>query len=292
MTAITSCATSVTWEETVWQGEPAWASVQNKISAIVSVARARLIYLGKMDGSFNLLNAPVPQVHADKGNPWPNQGGHRFWLGPQSRWAWPPPADWEYSAAQSIRAQGAVLSLEHTHTNPGYPAVIREYAWENNRLRCTATWQDNGRPFFGIHIVAVDTPFIITARLEKTEAAPAGLVAAQMVAPEAPIVLPHPAINVSDHHAVIRAGARTAKLGFMPQPLTIDRLQGWKLSVLPGPASVTTSESPDHGYITQVWVGDSAHAIAELEQLTPYLKGDTSGRCTSTIYLEASPPAP
>jgi hypothetical protein len=40
-----------------------------------------------------------------------------------------------------------------------------------------------------------------------------------------------------------------------------------------------------------VWVGDKTNDIAELEQLTPQLKGDASGNCSSTIYIVATPPA-
>lgn len=60
--------------------------------------------------------------------------------------------------------------------------------------------------------------------------------------------------------------------------------------MLPGPSSVATRTCPDQGYLSQVWVGDKTHDLAELEQLTPQLKGDASGNCSSTIYIEATAP--
>ena len=287
---MTSNTTTTTWVKTAWQGETAWTSSQGNVQAIVSEARSRLIYLGAKNGLLNLLNAPWPQVLPDKNNPWPNQGGHRFWLGPQSRWSWPPLTEWEYSAVQTATAKNGVLMLLQSRLNLDYPAITREYAWESNRLRCTAHWQDDGRGYFGLHVVPVNTPFEATARLEKTDAAPAGLVVAQMVDPEGPIRLPHPSITIQAGHATVRSDIKTVKLGFAPQPLTTGRPQRWSLSLLPGPCSVTTDTSPDHGYLSQIWVGDKTNDFAELEQLTPYLKGDASGRCSSTIYLEAAPP--
>ena len=291
MTTVASPANTPTWEKTVWQDEPAWISSQGAVRAVVTEARTRLIFLGDITGSFNLLNAPWPQVHPDKTNPWPNQGGHRFWLGPQSRWVWPPPSEWEYLASHDTSSASGVLTLHHAHVDPAYPAITREYAWEGNRLRCTASWSDDGQACFGIHVVAVNTPFAVTARLKKTPTAPAGLVVAQMAEPEAPIHLPHPSITITDKNATVHGGIKSIKPGFWPQPLTIERLYGWKLSVQPGPHTTATSESPDHGYLSQIWVGDTIHDLAELEQLTPYLKGDANGRCSSSIYLEATPPS-
>jgi len=292
MTAPASIENTATWEKTVWQGESAWISSQGRVRAVVSEARTRLIYLGAKDGSFNLLSAPCPLVHPDSNNPWPNQGGHRFWLGPQSRWIWPPPKEWEYSASLDTLAGASGLTLRHAQINSIYPAITREYAWEGDRLRCTVRWPDDGRAYFGIHVVAINTPFNATARLRKTLVVPAGLVVAQIIEPEAPIHLPRPAITIENDHATVQGGIETIKLGFASQPLTIERPHGWKLSVQPGPSTAATNESPDHGYLSQIWVGDATHDLAELEQLTPYLKGDANGHCSSTIYLEATPPNP
>ena len=288
MTSIASFATITTWEKSKWQGESAWISVNDGVRAVVSEARSRLIYLGAADGSFNLLNAPLPLLRPSPDNPWPNQGGHRFWLGPQHRWIWPPPTEWEYAPTQVATAKNGVLTLYHAHINKDYPALAREYAWEGCRLRCTVRWKDDGREYFGLHVVAVNTPFAITTRLQKSQDVPAGLVVARMVDPEKPIKLPHPSITIDGDTATVRGEIQSVKLGFTPQSLTIDRPHGWKLSVLPGPATVATADAPDQGYLSQVWVGDKIHDLAELEQLTPVLKGDASGQCSSTIYIEAT----
>jgi hypothetical protein len=291
VTSTFAVVSTATWEKSEWQGEPAWVSSQGAVRAVVTEQRSRLIYLGSIDGSFNLLNAPSPQVLPGKNNPWPNQGGHRFWLGPQSRWNWPPLTEWEYAAVQDASSADGVLTLHHAHVNKDYPAITREYAWEGSRLRCTARWRDNGQHYFGLHVVAVNAPFAISARLEKTKDAPVGLVAARMVNPEPPIQLPHPSIEIKGDSALVRSGIKKVKLGFSLQSLSIDRPQGWKLSVLPGPSTVATSDVADQGYLSQVWVGDASNDLAELEQLTPYLKGDASGNCSSTIYIEATTPA-
>jgi hypothetical protein len=248
-----------------------------------------LIYLGTSDGSINLLNAPQARVLSDDGIS--NQGGHRFWLGPQHHWIWPPPTEWEYSPAMSCSVDCGVLIVKHARIDPAYPALTREYAWEGRRLRCTVRWNDEGQRYFGMHVIAVDTPFAITARLAPSEAAPAGLVLARMVDPEPAIQLPHPAILLNDGHATVRAGMRVVKLGFVPQPLTIGRPDGWSLSMHPGPCGGTSGESPDHAYLSQVWVGDDSSDFAEIEQITPFLSAERSGQCFSTIFIEAHPPA-
>jgi hypothetical protein len=285
---MTSFESSAVWSRTIWRGETAWSSECGGIGAIVSEARSRLIHLGAPDGSCNLLNAPWPRVSPDENNPWPNHGGHRFWLGPQHRWGWPPPSEWEYAPAMEALVDGAVLSLHHARIDPAYPALAREYAWEGNRLRCTARWADDGRPYFGMHVVAVDAPFAITARLGPCAAFPSGLVAARMADPVVPLQLPHPAISMDEGLATVQAGIREVKLGFVPQSLTLERAGGWSLSVIPGPCGGIPGEMPDHGYLSQVWVGDGSANFAEIEQVTPLLQGDASGKCSSTIFIEAS----
>lgn len=294
MTLATVLSAATPWEKTAWRGETAWTSTQGGVRAVVTEARERLIYLGASDGSLNLINAPYPQALPTAQNPWPNQGGHRFWLGPQYRWVWPPLQEWEFSAAAAaeVSADGTVLTLRAPHVNPAYPAITRDYAWEGPRLRCTARWQDDGRPYFGLHVVPVDVPFTITARLVAWDEVPAGMVAARMVAAEPPLALPHPAIAVEGDRATLVSLKKKAKIGFAPQALTIDRPHGWKLSVLPGPYEGVALGSADQGYLSQVWVGDPEHDLAELEQLSPYLRGDARGRCASSIYIEAVAPSP
>jgi hypothetical protein len=109
-----------------------------------------------------------------------------------------------------------------------------------------------------------------------------------MVDPEPAIQLPHPSISLIGGHATVRGGIRQVKLGFVPQTLAVERADGWSLSIHPGPFRGTGGASPDHGYLSQVWVGDGSANFAEVEQLTPHLHGDASGTCSSTIFIEAS----
>jgi hypothetical protein len=280
------------WVKVTWRGDAGWTATQGAVRAVVIEERSRLIYLGSLDGEHNLLNATYPQEKATAAAPSPNQGGHRFWLGPQRRWKWPPPKEWEYSPAAQASAAGSVLTLVHAHADPDYPALVREYAWEGKRLRCTARWRDDGRPYFGIHVVPVDVPFVVQARLVKWDEVPEGVVAAQLVDPGPALVLPDPSLSVQGDLATVTSGIKTVKLGFAPQALTIARPNGWTLSVQPGPYEGVALGSPDHGYLSQVWVGSAKFQLAELEQLSPYLRGDANGRCAATIYIEATAPSP
>jgi hypothetical protein len=111
-----------------------------------------------------------------------------------------------------------------------------------------------------------------------------------MVDPEPVLKLPHPSIALSGERATVTSGIKTVKLGFAPQALEIERPHGWRLSVQPGPCEGVVLGAPDHGYLSQVWVGSAGDGLAELEQLTPYLRGDARGRCASTLYIEAVAP--
>lgn len=276
------------WHQTTWRGEPAWCATLADVLAVVSVARARLIYFGAATGTQNLLNAPYPQVLPDAHHPWPNQGGHRFWLGPQKAWVWPPPAHWEYSAAVAVHTHDHVLSLQLPDPGSDYPAITREYAWTDDRLRCTARWQDHGRAFFGMHIVAVDLPFVSRARLTPTPDTPLGLVQVNLDGTARSGFLPHAAVTCEAAHAVVRGGEQVIKLGFTPQPLTVERPGGWRLSLHPGPHEGLVASTPDLNHLSQIWVGGPEHDLAELEQLTPYLRGDAAGCCASSVYLSAA----
>jgi len=275
------------WQKSTWQGEAAWQSDSGACRAIVSEARCRLIYLGPVDGSQNLLCAPATTPQPDAKEMSPNWGGHRFWLGPQKRWVWPALSEWEHARCASAFTKDGVLTLQHEQRNPAYPALTREYAWEDGRLRCTVRWKDDGRPYYGLHVVAVDTPFQITTTLLSWDEVPEGLVEARMEGPVTKGTLPNPAITIEGQKAHLQAGIRRVKTGFFPQPLIVARRAGWTLSMLPGDNQGTPLESPDHGYLTQVWVG-AYEDFAELEQLTPFLKGDENGSCSSTMYLSAS----
>lgn len=277
------------WQETRWRGEPAWTSTCGTVRAIVTEARQRLIYLGCTDGTQNLLNAPPPRPDAQ--DPWANQGGHRFWLGPQKRWVWPPVADWEYSAAQAVQLEHDCLMLQQPRRNPAYPAITREYVWADHQLRCTARWTDPQGAFFGMHVVAVDLPMTSSAQLVRSRDVPLGLVNVEMDHAATEGFLPHPAVTLDRDRVTLQSGAKLLKAGFFSQPLTVERAAGWRLSVLPGPHEGTVGAMPDHGYLSQIWVGGPEYDFAELEQLTPHLRSEHTSTCASTIFLAALPPS-
>lgn len=279
------------WIPTDWQGEAAWISTCGEVRAVVSAARARLIYFGAADGSLNLLSAPVPAVEPADRSDSPNWGGHRFWLGPQKRWVWPPLVEWEHAAAAQVAVQEKVLVVRHERMDAAYPALTREYAWEGSQLRCTVRWRDDGRPYFGMHVVAVNLPFEITARRFVWPEVPEGIVDVQMTGPVLEGMLAHPAIKVQGDQVTLRGGIKSAKVGFVPQRLEIGCAGGWRLAVSPGPHAGVALEAPDKGYLSQVWVGGPDSDLAELEQLTPYLIGGADGMCASTIFIEATAPA-
>jgi hypothetical protein len=291
MMTVSSSLATTTWEKTTWRGEPAWSSTCGAVRAIVSELRSRLLYLGAPDGSLNVINAPYPRVLPNAEQRWPNQGGHRFWLGPQKNWIWPPLAEWEYSSATEVSVTNGVLKLRQPHGDVTYPPITREYTWEDGRLRCTARWPDQGRAYYGMHVIPVDLPFVGSAKLVKTSELPLGMVEVKLEGANTDGFLPHPALSVEGDTVTLRGGQKVIKLGFSPQTLTIDRRGGWKLAVSPGPHQGQVAGVPDHGYVSQIWVGSSEHDLAELEQLTPYLRGDEHGECSSTIYVEAKPPS-
>jgi hypothetical protein len=274
------------WTRQDWNGEPAWSSTHRGAKAIVSETRARLIYFGPEDGSHNLLSAPTPLLRPSATESAPNWGGHRFWLGPQSRWKWPPVSDWEFAAAARVETTGAALVLTHSQTDKRYPALQREYAWEQERLRCTVRWQHTGAPFYGMHVFAIEVPASIDVRLAKWDRVPHGIVGINGDSPNATNPLPHAAATVENDKVRLRSGLATGKFGFFPQILQVAR-GAHTLRVHPGVNQGIEIEAPDFGYLTQVWVGPEKATFAEMEQITPYLlSGDKGGWCASTVYLE------
>ncbi|MFA5263835.1 MAG: hypothetical protein WC378_08400 [Opitutaceae bacterium] len=296
LSSTTLCAGSAStgtsaWNKTTFLNEAAWSSRQGEIMAIVSEVRCRLLYLGAADGSLNLLSAPSPRPIPTTSIPAPNWGGHRFWLGPQKRWVWPPISDWEFAPASSVRAKGAVLIMEHLCTDKNYPALTREYAWEGTRIRCTVRWKDDGRAYYGMHVIAIDVPAEIPVLLKRTEDRPLGLVFVEMNGCKTEGFLPHPAFRDAGGKGTLVSGSpKSFKCGLAPQPLRVARAGGWTLTAHPGPTEGATIGSSDAGYLSQIWVGDSHATFAELEQISPILLGDDSGKCSSTCYIEATAP--
>ena len=276
------------WISTQFIGAPAWEAQCGAVKAVVSEARARLLYFGSVDGSCNLLCCPENTTSSSPGQPTSNWGGHRFWLGPQKRWVWPPLSDWEFSPAASVSSSGGVLHLTHPSTASDYPTITREYAFEAGRLRCTASWKDDARLYYGMHVIAVDVPAAFTFKLSKSQERPAGLVSVLLDGYDTRSLGLHPAFREMNGLGELVSGtSEKAKVGVFPQPLQIRREGGWLLSLHPGPHAGAAVGCSDSGFLSQVWVGDTTCVFAEMEQISPFLAGDGMGQCSSTCYLEA-----
>lgn len=281
------------WTPTQFRGEKAWSSKRGAVLAVISEIRGRLLYLGKEDGSLNLLSAPFPCATPNNKDSSPNWGGHRFWLGPQIRWIWPPLTDWEYSGASKAYCDGDTLKLELPRTNTDYPALTREYRWEGSRLRSTVRWKDDGRAYYGMHVVAVEAPVEIVATPRKTEETPRGFVAVRIDGYDTKSFLPNPGLREENGLVRLRSGLGQAfKYAFPQQALRVPRTEGWCLLVHPGPTEGVAVGASDGGLLSQVWFGNSSYAFAEIEQLSPLLLGDEKGQCSSSCFLEAVPPSP
>lgn len=278
-------AADAEWRSTKWHDEAAWVSTHGKLKAIVSVDRSRLIFFGPAESETNLINAPWPKNQPSEKEISPNWGGLRFWLGPQSRWIWPQPKDWEFSAADQVEAKGAHLILHESHRDPKYPQIVRDYSWDGDRLRCEVRWQKGEQPFYAMHVLPIDLPAEVNVQLQPWEDVPQGFV---LIKDFKPVANPpaHPSIELNGSTARLKTGVMMAKFGFAPQPLSA-RLKGYVLTLSPGPLHGTAVESPDYGYHTQVWVGGPNVTFCEIEQITPFLLPAEDGWCGSTVFVEA-----
>ncbi|WP_404424136.1 hypothetical protein [Nibricoccus sp. IMCC34717] len=277
---------AATWEKTVFQGEAAWKSTGAAGVAIVSEARCRLLQLSPAGSDATLLNAPTEAQKKFHPEWEPNWGGHRFWLGPQARWVWPPLPEWENAAAEKVEIVGDALVLTHPRVNTAFPQLIREYAWEGARLRCTVKWRDDGRAYYGMHVFVVDAPTEIEVALAASPDAPEGIVAVRMDGTDTTGVLDRtPLKREGDTVRLVSGAEKWAKVGFRPQVFRVHRAGTPVLRVEPGPTTGAVVGACDHGYLSQLWVGPAFVPFAEVEQLSPFLLGDKSGWCSSTAYL-------
>lgn len=262
------------WTPTTWNGEPAYQSRQGDILAIVSLSRARLMHFGPAEQpNLNLLNDPGLQQPADRSS-YLNWGGHRFWLGPQKRWRWPPSHDWEFSPAIEHRANGADLILVLPHTDKPYPRVERVYRWREGQLECAGRWQASDEPWYAMHVVAVDPLQELSLKTTPTPEAPLGFVRVTQEEPITEGLLPHPALSPQNGRLHISPRAESLKLGFPIQTIRYEK-SGYTLLVAHGHYHGAVLSAPDHGFLTQIWFGKPSDAtFSELEQISPFLQPD------------------
>ncbi len=277
------------WEPTTWNGEKACVSVCQGWKAVVSLARARLVYFGPADRDENLLFAPPTRDN-------PNLiGGHRLWLGPQTEWAqnWPPPAAWEYRPPVSAQEESGYLFLEMPEAGDGWSRITRTYRWQGAELICDATRAPGQRTSQIIHTLMVPADVRVELTAAPAPNAPAGYV--QLPGggqPFATAFAPHPQVQRRGNTLQLAQQSSALKLGFPMQTITATRGE-WVLHVRPGTPHGHYMEPPvDAGFYTQVYLGGPEPFI-ELEQLSPRLTAEDGAFFYIAISAERRPtPAP
>lgn len=265
-------APATDWQRTNWRGEKAWTSTSAGWTAIVSEDRARLVSITPARGGSNLLYESTQASVS-----W---GGHRCWLGPQSKWkaAWPPPPDWEASGAAQVCATGKRLIVTHHQTDPNYPQLSRSYEWRGGVLHCGVNWQ--GGSHHAVQILQVPQSAIIQVRRTVRSDLPLGYAllpiqnrpVAQRTSRIAPNIGRHRGETLSLKHA-----NEIEKIGLAPQEI-IAVVDGYQLKMRAGMNAGVTTTLPDFGLLSQVYLGGQHEPFIEIEQLSP-LGGDRPSSC-------------
>lgn len=255
------------WTPVLWHGEKAWQSTSQGWVATVSQERSRLVAITRVGEGSNLLYESPRE-----GISW---GGHRTWLGPQSAWrpAWPPPRDWESSAAARVKASGDLLTLTHPHADPQYPALSRTYEWRGDVLHCRLSWQ--GGKFYGIHIVQLLRSAMVIVHRAVAPGLPLGYALVPIYRrPDTltDVPLARKVSRIDGDTVTLRHANHAEKAAFFPQTI-LARIGKYRLQMGRGVQSGFSSSSPDMGLLTQVFLGDRLNPFIEIEQLSPYAKG-------------------
>jgi hypothetical protein len=245
-------------------------------TAIVSPKVGRLIWFGPHGGG-NLLYVPeggsLAVAEATL------HGGHQFWLGPQTRWTWPPPPAWE-APALTATVDGDVLTLR-LPDGAGVPGVTRTYAIEAFGLRCGVRWSDSGRAWHAMHVLQVPRAMRIEPVLVRpTAEIPRGC---RFEVEYRGDVLPDGCAFAGERLSLAPA-TRGAK-AFLPcQPLR-GTLDGWVLTMLPGEINGRPAGVADLGLNTQVYLGPPERPYLELEQCSDLLLPDADGIASVDMVL-------
>lgn len=249
------------WQQTTWNGEKAWESTSSEWTAIVSEERSRLVSIARTEGGANLLYAS-PKTSSS----W---GGHRCWLGPQTKWKanWPPPADWEASAAADIKVFKTLLTVSHPHADADYPALTRSYQWRDGVLHCGVSWQ--GDYHHAIHILQVPQWSIIHVRRAVQTVVPLGYSFFDSIGNLTNVDVPAGISRTDGDDVTLWHANTTAKIAFSPQEITAD-IGDYQLKMRHGKLIGVESVSPDLGLLTQIYLGDWQNPFVEIEQLSPF----------------------
>ncbi|MBK1876879.1 hypothetical protein [Pelagicoccus mobilis] len=265
------------WESIIWNGEKAYQSAVGGSLAIVSPTRGRLVHFGSYGTGRNLLYSPTG-LNKDF-------GGHRFWLGPQRIWNWPPPIDWERSQA-NCHLSGEALTLELPHTAPQFPRITRRYFWSGSKLACSCEWQPSATDHYAMHVLAVPRAERIKLRIQKSDSTPHGYLTIGL---ETNHPTSSPAIRTNDQNAIIdpsKVSSDGVKLGFPVQTICFESERG-TLSMEHGIYSGLNSAEIDSAYRSQIWCSNDSE-FTELEQISPVLEATSGEKVSHTIYLSAT----
>jgi hypothetical protein len=281
--AIRVFAVTEDWHATHWNGEEAAASTNAGWTAIVSIDRARLVWFGPV-GGMNLLFSTTSR------NDPAGWGGHRLWLGPQREWPkiWPPPEAWEHSRAKSVSLdQHHRLRLDLFEAGNGWPKLARTYRWHGSDLICGAEIEGGTRPAQVIQIVQIPQSSHVHVAAFPDAFAPRGYVRlpAGTVQELTTEFQPPSQVSGIGHLLELHHNGIVEKLGFAPEVLGAND-GPWKLGVARGAHSGRTESEPDHGYLSQVFLG-SHEPFIELEQLSPMFAAKETA--TFEIVLRAVP---
>jgi hypothetical protein len=270
------------WRPTTWDGEAAWEAASAGWMAIVSEGRARLVSIAPVGSGDNLLFASSKASIS-----W---GGHRCWLGPQAEWKgiWPPPHDWEASAAAAVKAHGPILTVTLPHTDTTYPALTRSYEWRAGVLHCRFSWK--GERHHAIQILQLPQWAILRIQRIVRPDLPLGYALLPISGrttmttqqPMAPGVGRIEGNEVTLWHANV-----TEKIAFARQELRAE-LGTYQLKMRPGNDDGMAASAPNLGLLTQVYLGDWQNPFVELEQLSPF---GGNGAATSEILIEPVKPS-
>jgi hypothetical protein len=256
------------WKQTAWQGEKAWKSTSSGWTAVVSEERSRLVAITDNVTGENLLFAPPTKDSAS----W---GGHRCWLGPQSVWrtAWPPPVDWEASAADHVEASGTLLTITLPHADAAFPILVRTYQWREGVIHGNLSWQ--GGHHHAIQILQLPPWSIVHVRREIGKDLPLGYGLPQSSGPSdtlTDVPIPGGVSRLDGDQVALWHANITTKVAVAPQEITAE-IGHYQLKMRRGALIGVTETAPDFGLLTQVYLGDWQNPFVEIEQLSPYAAG-------------------
>lgn len=281
LSVLMATALTAEWQPGEWRGRPAWVAQQDGWSAVVCPTWGRLVSLRTPDDRDFLYVPTAATVQERIGS---TAGGHLAWLGPQSRWGWPPPAHWEYNPALNATIVGAELHLRSaTSTDRRFPDVARSYAWEPNGLRCTMRWR-NDQSWYGIQVFQVADAARVSLRPLVGPDLPHGVaiaIGSGQPPARSDLSLPFPGIALEGGRAVIGHGDTYVKALWPLQPIEAT-LGDWRLTL--SRLDPLGGEEPEGGKVTMTFSGPEP-GMVEIEQASPMVPPGQRGNSVVLLTM-------